>query len=251
MKSVYFSLLSFLCIIAGYAQTEKKLNANEKDSIGRIERFYFEYAEKLHKKADGLYDFKCDVWDEHGYGKYEFERGGWYVCLLLIDWPQIQEYAPANDNVYYIEKDFYPNGMIQNRGKQLGSVQFGLWEYFNRYGKLVKVVDGDAKFGEIKWYDVVALLEKEGWFNRQTGEINIRGTHVKSPIKPDGKFTYDINYHIDFFFFLAEIKNGREVKPPMWKAIIYESKADMKTIYEINGHTGEYTKKQEHIQYED
>ena len=133
--------------------------------------------------------------------------------------------------------------MIHNRGKHLGIVKFGLWEHFNRHGKLVKVIDEDAKFAEIKWYDIVALLEKEGWFNRQTGEINIRCNHIKSPMKLDGKFTYDINYHIHFVFFPAEKKNGREVKPPIWRVEIYENQIVTETIYEINGHTGEFTKK--------
>ena len=227
MKVILFFIL-FICITTGYAQTKKQMKTNEKDSIGRVERFDFEYAEKIHKETGG--------WDD-------LERDGWYIQLHSADWPVIVEYAPADENVYFVLKNFYPNGMIHNRGKRLGIVKFGLWEHFNRHGKLVKVVDEDAKFGEVKWYDVVALLEKEGWFNRQTGEINIRCNHIKSPMKPDGKFTYDINYHIDFFFFPAEKKNGREVKPPIWRVEIYENQIVTETIYEINGHTGEYTKK--------
>ncbi len=230
MKAILFFIL-FTCITAGYSQTKKQMKTNEKDSIGRVERFDFAYAEKIHKETGG--------WDD-------LERDGWYIQLHSGGWPQIQEYAPANDNVYYILKNFYPNGMIHNRGKHLGIVKFGLWEHFNPHGKLVKVVDEDAKFAEIKWYDIVALLEKEGWFNRKTGEINLRHCDIKSPMKPDGSFTYDINHNIHFAFFPAEIKNGREVKPPVWKVVIYESETYMETTYEINGHTGEYKKKQEH-----
>ncbi|MGP1463973.1 MAG: hypothetical protein ACTTKA_11930, partial [Tannerella sp.] len=113
------------------------MKTNEKDSIGCVERFDFAYAEKIKK--------------ETGWNAVEYN--GWYIKLHSGGWPSIQEYAPANDNVYYILKNFYPNGMIHNRGKKLRNVKFGLWEHFNRHGKLVKVVDEDAKFGEVKWYD--------------------------------------------------------------------------------------------------
>ena len=126
-----------------------------------------------------------------------------------------------------------------------------MWEHFDRHGNLKEVIDEDAKFAEIKWYDIVALLEKEGWFNRKTGEINIRKYGIKSPMKPDGRFTYDINYHIHFAFFPAEIKNGREVKPPRWLVVIDEPKVSFKTTYEINGHTGEFTKERIEILYDE
>ena len=232
MKVILFFIL-FTCIAIGYAQTEKKMNTAEKDSLGHIEKFDFAYVERLEKETRDN----------------NVERDGWYIQLHSADWPVIVEYAPADDNVYYILKNFYPNGMIHNRGKHLGIVKFGLWEHFNRHGKLVKVVDEDAKFGEVKWYDVIALLEKEGWFNRQTGEINIRDSWAQQgPAIPNGKFTYKINRLIHFVFFPAEKKNGKEVKLPVWKVFIYESETNMETIYEINGHTGKYKKKQEYRQ---
>ena len=232
MKAILFFIF-FICITVCYAQTKKQMKTNEKDSIGRVERFDFEYAEKI-KKETGWPIVECD---------------GWYILLFSGGWPAIVEYAPADDNVYYILKNFYPDGMIHNRGQKLRNVKFGLWEHFNRHGKLVKVVDEDAKFGEVKWYDVVALLEKEDWFNRQTGEINIRDSWAQQgPAIPNGKFTYKINSLIHFVFFPAEKKNGKEVKLPVWKVTIYENKITTETIYEINGHTGKYKKKQEYRQ---
>ena len=68
---------------------------------------------------------------------------------------------------------------------------------------------------------------------------------------PNGKFTYKINCLIHFVFFPAEKKNGKEVKLPVWKVFIYESETYMETIYEINGHTGEYKKKQERRLFND
>ena len=219
-------LLTILCtgIVLSCAQRKKKMKTNEKDSLERIEKFDFAYVERLEKET----------------GWHDIERDGWYIKLFSGGWPEIQEYAPADDNVYFVLKNFYPNGMIHNRGKQLGIVKFGLWEHFDRHGNLKETINEDAKFAEVKWYDIVEFLEKEGWFNRKTGEINIRNYGIKSPMKPNGRFTYDINRNIHFAFFPAEIKNGREVKPPVWVVTIDESETDMETMYRINGHTGEY-----------
>ena len=86
MKSVYLVFLSVLCLTTSSAQTEKKMNTVEKDSLGHIEKFDFAYVERLEK--------------ETGWNAVEYN--GWYIKLHSGGWPSIQEYAPANDNVYYI-----------------------------------------------------------------------------------------------------------------------------------------------------
>lgn len=88
MKSAYLVFLSVLSLTTSYAQTKKQMKTNEKDSIGRVEKFDFEYAEKIHKET-GWNAVECD---------------GWYIKLHSGGWPSIQEYAPADDNVYYILK---------------------------------------------------------------------------------------------------------------------------------------------------
>ena len=83
---IFGYLLLFINLTAGYAQTKKQMKTNEKDSLGHIEKFDFAYAERLEKET----------------GDNNVERDGWYIQLHSGGWPQIQEYAPANDNVYYI-----------------------------------------------------------------------------------------------------------------------------------------------------
>ena len=78
MKAILFFIL-FTCITAGYSQTKKQMNTNEKDSLGRVERFDFAYAEKVKKETRG--------WNN-------VERDGWYIKLYPDGWPQVQEYAP-------------------------------------------------------------------------------------------------------------------------------------------------------------
>ncbi|WP_373810905.1 hypothetical protein [Porphyromonas macacae] len=55
------------------------MKTNEKDSLGRVERFDFAYAEKVKKETRG--------WNN-------VERDGWYIKLYPDGWPQVQEYAP-------------------------------------------------------------------------------------------------------------------------------------------------------------
>ena len=93
MKAILLFIF-FICITVCYAQTKKQMKTNEKDSIGRVERFDFEYAEKI-KKETGWPIVECD---------------GWYILLFSGGWPAIVEYAPADDNVYYILKIFIPTG---------------------------------------------------------------------------------------------------------------------------------------------
>ncbi len=78
MKAILFFIL-FTCITAGYSQTKKQMKTNEKDSLGRVERFDFAYAEKVKKETRG--------WNN-------VERDGWYIKLYPDGWPQVQEYAP-------------------------------------------------------------------------------------------------------------------------------------------------------------
>ena len=89
-------------------------------------------------------------------------------------------YAPAI-YFYMLRKEYHPNGMIKERGKYMCNLRFGKWEYFDEKGNLVKVIDEDAKFKgvEMTREDVLKILEKEGWFNRKTGEQNVSMNYEK------------------------------------------------------------------------
>ena len=51
MRILGYLLLLFINLTAGYAQTKKQMKTNEKDSIGHVEKFDFEYAEKIKKET--------------------------------------------------------------------------------------------------------------------------------------------------------------------------------------------------------
>ena len=145
-----------------------------------------------------------------------------------------REFAPARD-FYMILKKYHENGMIESRGKLLGEVPFGIWEYFDENGHLIKTVDEDKKFGKIKPNALVDIIEKVGWINRKTGENII----VKSPLKTDGTFYSEIIHKMNISFSPAQYsKNGEEIGPPIWSfGYPYLSKI---ISYSVNGNTGAY-----------
>ena len=166
------------------------------------------------------------------------------------------EYAPAS-GFYMIQKDFRSNGMIWRRTNYLGYVRFGMYEEFDEEGKLTKLIDEDKKFGKIKPQDIVELLEKEGWFNRKTGEQNImfddseyykrnvEAHWLNQALPLNGYFYKKLMNYIFISFFEAIIENGKEISPPLWKIRVHKTKigiSEVITYYTINGNNGEFTK---------
>ena len=144
-----------------------------------------------------------------------------------------KEYAPARD-FYVIQKDFHQNGIISSYVKALGSVAIGERRFYDETGKLIKVIDEDAKFGNIKPGDMVCILEKIGWINRKTGENTIRDTILPT----DGNFYRSIERNLNIIFVPAEYdEDGKEIKPPIWTAF-YMSHMRYDCI--VDGNTGEY-----------
>jgi len=188
------------------------------------------------------YDFNIT---ENGTQSVAYERGdGW-----LIEWRSMKnmttggckEYAPAAD-FYELQKSFYLNGMIKERGKVMSKVAFGMREYFDENGNCIKIVDEDKKFGAIKREDILQLLEKEGWFNRQTGENII----TKDSVLPtDYKLYREMTHQLISITFKRAVvnKQGKETEPPKWFVTIYpETKKYYVTRYIIDGNTGEFEK---------
>jgi len=149
-----------------------------------------------------------------------------------------REIAPAR-YFYIISKVYHPNGIINSYTKVLGRVAFGERKFYDDTGKLIKVIDEDAKFGKVKPDDFVAILEKIGWINRETGENIV----TKEPLKTDGSFTINLHRLIEIYFFPAEYdKEGKEIKPPFWQAS-YTSEYlhnNIRYYCYVDGNTGEY-----------
>jgi hypothetical protein len=171
-----------------------------------------------------------------------FMQNDW-LFLLRSTSMTYGEIAPAN-KCFMIYTEFYQSGIIQRRGYMFGNVFFGRWEYYDEQGELVRIVDEDLIFGKIKWTDILALLEKEGWFNRKTGENKI----LREPVLPtNGNFYYRL------FENLAGIRVGFlptqnfDGSAGRWSITI---EPDFiinyhRIIYRIDGETGEFEKIEE------
>ena len=170
------------------------------------------------------------------------ERDGWVIEKRKFSngcvW--YDEYAPAS-GFYMIQKDFRSNGMIWRRTNYLGYVRFGMYEEFDEEGKLTKLIDEDKKFGKIKPQDIIELLEKEGWFNRKTGENKVTR---KSILPTNGELYMWVMPNIVITFMTKEeSKTGK----CFWGITVEPRSEGQRTNYIIDGETGEFTKEEEYI----
>jgi hypothetical protein len=102
--------------------------------VGEVEYFDFEDFYKKRKKD---------------YSAYYYEDGQ-IEMLKSIKKDFLYETFAVYSKNYKLVKEYYPNGMIKERGKEYyhyGSDNFkiGKWEYFDEQGKLIKVEDKDGK----------------------------------------------------------------------------------------------------------
>ena len=76
------------------------------------------------------------------------------------------EYHPLeiiyyNNSPFMIQKTFYPNGNIREKGLKIvkGNIYKGMWYYFDEKGKLIQTIDNDKLFG-FKWEQVEKFMEE-------------------------------------------------------------------------------------------
>ncbi|EEN82238.1 hypothetical protein POREN0001_0474 [Porphyromonas endodontalis ATCC 35406] len=212
-------LLCFVPVV-GCAQTIGK-RPTKKDTImlqqREVERYDFEATK------NGTIDV---VTEEDG---WRIEKGSVWEDGALYD-----EYAPAKD-FYKIQKKFYPNGIMRRKTSLFGGVVIGIYEEYDEAGNLIKVVDEDKKFGKIKPKDIVELLEKEGWFNRETGENKITEKEV---LPTTGVFYREIIKYVQIRYVPKQATGERAY----WKIAIEPRFMMWITTYIVDGETGEFTK---------
>jgi len=174
-----------------------------------------------------------------GTREVSFNKGEWLIDIYNIPGGIQYEFAPAKD-FYVIQKLYHENGILESQGKRLGNVPFGIWDYFDEKGNMMKEVDEDAKFGKIKPKDIVRIMEEVGWINRQTGE----SITSKTPIATDGNFyktLFFLSNERNFQIYFSPAKYGKkreELQPPTWSFGYLEN--PIYTYYEVDGNTGKY-----------
>jgi len=217
--AIIFIILTFIACRSN-EKNRLEMNNNEQE-IGKIER----------------YNYKAT---EGGKKSVVFKQREWIINIWQMPNGRQFEYAPARD-FYQITKRFYNNGMISERGKYLANLPFGLWEYFDESGRLVKTVDEDAKFGKVKPADIVAFMERQGIFNRETGE----SIFFEKPLPTDGTFYREVATQFNIILLQETVTEQTRKKLtmkkydeegkliPVW--IIYYIMDDERLTYFIDG----------------
>ena len=228
MKRKITTIVYLLCLLpmVGYAQFSSKQQA-EKDTI------------MLQQREVERYDFETT---KNGTDAVIVEQDGWLIekSHMWESGPFYNEYAPAK-GFYKIHKWFYPSGTMRSKIVLLGGVAIGIYEEYDRGGNLIKVEDEDKKFGKIKPKDIVELLEKEGWFNRETGENKITEKEV---LPTTGEFYREIIKYTRITYIPQErSQTGRA----HWRIRINPRFLGHTTIYVVDGDTGEFTKEEKFI----
>ena len=173
----------------------------------------------------------------------QFEQKGWIVELLFKDkngCTQIREYSPASE-FYEIYTEYFKDGTRRETYKSVCNSKFGEWEFYSDSYNMFGSMDMDSRFWNsgVKHTGIIKLLEKEGWFNLQTGENRIYPDEI---LPVNGEFYKRLHKHIRIEFSPNVYKECKEVKPPLWYVFITPALDNSPTtIYTINGHTSEFT----------
>ena len=194
----------------------------------------------LQQREVERYDFEAT---KNGTDAVIVEQDGWKIekgSILEKYGATYNEYAPAKE-FYQIQKWFYPSGSMRTKTSFLGDVVIGIYEEYDEEGNLIKVVDEDKKFGKIKPKDIVELLEKEGWFNRETGENKI----TEKEVLPTTEVFYReiIKYTRITYVPQERSRTGRA----HWRIRINPRFLGYTTIYVVDGDTGEFTKEEKFV----
>ena len=194
----------------------------------------------LQQREVERYDFEAT---KNGTVAVVIKQDGWKIekgSILEKYGATYNEYAPAKE-FYQIQKWFYPSGSMRTKTSFLGDVVIGIREEYDEAGNLIKVEDEDKKFGKIKPKDIVELLEKEGWFNRETGENKITEKEV---LPTTGEFYREIIKYTRITYIPQErSQTGRA----HWRIRINPRFWGRTTIYVVDGDTGEFTKEEKFV----
>ena len=193
----------------------------------------------LQQREVERYDFEAT---RNGTDAVIVEQDGWLIekSHMWESGPFYNEYAPAK-GFYKIHKWFYPSGTMRSKIVLLGGVAIGIYEEYDEAGNPIKVVDEDKKFGKIKPKDIVELLEKEEWFNRETGENKITEKEV---LPTTGVFYRAIIKYTRITYIPQErSRTGRA----HWRIRINPRFWGYTTIYVVDGDTGEFTKEEKFV----
>jgi hypothetical protein len=153
MKTIKSTIILLLCGTFCAGQ-----NTNQNDMIEKIDFDYLEkYAQKETLKG-GIFSSKINH-----YNLQQVLNDGTEILIKGDTWIGFYEMRTPPPPAYWTEnKVYYPSGIIQENGKYFGSVQIGIWRYYNKKGKLIKEENCDEKFGAFSHEQVFGFLTEKG-----------------------------------------------------------------------------------------
>ena len=152
MKKVIIILAAITLTMNSFGQTNtnamiEKIDFDYLEKYAKKER----YREKIFSPKITFYQLRQTLDDGTEIHITGFSNTGFYevrVPPLPVYWMEVYRY--------------YPSGIIQEKGKEFGSVKIGIWRHYDQNGQLIKEENCDEKFGAFGHEKVVCLLaEKE------------------------------------------------------------------------------------------
>ncbi len=165
-----------------------------------------------------------------------YKEDGSYIELYVLDNenPLVFETPPPPSFITIIKK-YHPNGVIKEIRNILGEgVVVGITNLYDEKRIIIKSLDEDVKFEDVKPNDILHFMEKEGLINLKTGE---------------GRFDDSGRPKFELFFSSSDMERGKDIKynlnNSLWqiKILSLPYNAYYETKYIIDGKTGDVLEK--------
>ena len=97
------------------------------------------------------------------------QRNGTIVIIEGDEENGFTESRIPKNSYYEIYKEYYPNGILKQKGSLLGEhTAIGMWYYYDELGNLSETVNEDRKFGKFGYMDVLDFLIKNNYVEKDT-----------------------------------------------------------------------------------
>jgi hypothetical protein len=230
----YIYLLLFFYFLCYSCQGQRNEKTVKMTSINKIQYMdatqYYEYMKILNFKPDTFNKKQFDK--EAEFGKYIYtdnlgnkviESGGEYFKSIGEDESEYIQVTILRENpLLSLYKEFYPNCIIKRKSLYfLDNNSIGVTQEFDRNGKMIREINEDKKYNNIRYRDIISFLIKENLYNDSTKEIK-------------GELSAT---------FIKKEKNNQEIKQlqnkDVWIIKNFISPPTFENIYYIDAQTGD------------
>ena len=224
-------LFCFLCYSCQGQVNEKTVKMNSENMIQNMDTIqYYEYLKILNFKPD---TFNKKLFDKDAkFGKYIYadnlgnkviESGGEYFKSIGEGESEYVQVTILRDNpLLSLYKEFYPNCIIKRKSLYfLDNNSIGITQEFDINGKMIREINEDKKYNNIRYKDIISFLIKENIYNDKTKELK-------------GELSV---------IFIKKEKNNQETKQlqnkDVWIIKNFISPPTFENIYYIDAQTGD------------